>query len=201
MAVLTSLGIPDVTGNTTTLMPKLSYRFRVTFIGDAFTATPTRNVMQVSRPSLSHDPVQIDAYNSRIYLLGKHTWEPVQVVLRDDVDSIVLKEINNQMNRQVDHALQSSVKSGSAYKFSMIVETLDGGNPNPGVLDRFEFAGCYIQTVNYGDMNYGDSNMVTTQMQIRYDNCEIYDANGRATLTGATQDQTLVNATGGQVAD
>ena len=31
---------------------------------------------------------------------GKHTWDTVSIVLRDDVDSVVLRELNNQLNRQ-----------------------------------------------------------------------------------------------------
>ena len=147
MAVITTLGVPDNSGNTTTIMPKLQYRFRVTFIGEGFTATPTRSVISVSRPNISHDEVLLDTYNSRIYLAGKHTWEPVSITLRDDVDSTVLRELNNQLNRQVDHANQSSTRSGAGYKFQMLVETLDGANPTPGVLDKFELAGCYIQNI------------------------------------------------------
>ena len=74
MAVITTLGVPDNQGNTTTIMPKLAYRFRVTFIGEGFSATPTRSVMTVGRPSLTHDEGVLEAYNSRIYLAGKHTW-------------------------------------------------------------------------------------------------------------------------------
>ena len=80
MAVITTLGVPDNAGNTTTIMPKLQYRFRVTFIGDGFSATPTRSVISVSRPGLTHDEVLIDAYNSRINLAGKHTWDPITSV-------------------------------------------------------------------------------------------------------------------------
>ena len=196
MAVITTLGVPDNSGNTTTIMPKLQYRFRVTFIGDGFTATPTRSVISVSRPNISHDEVLLDTYNSRIYLAGKHTWEPVSVTLRDDVDSIVLRELNNQLNRQVDHANQSSTRSGAGYKFQMLVETLDGANPTPGVLDKFELAGCYIQNITYGEMAYASSEQVQITVSIRYDNAEIFDAAGNATLTGETPDQTLSNATG-----
>ena len=196
MAVITTLGVPDNTGNTTTIMPKLQYRFRVTFIGEGFTATPTRSVISVSRPSLTHDEIPLDMYNSRIYLAGKHTWEPVSVVLRDDVDSVVLRELNGQLNRQVDHANQSSPRSGSAYKFQLLVESLDGASPTPGVLDKIELAGCYIQNLSYGDMAYASSDQVQVTVAIRYDNAEIFDAAGNATLTGATLDQTLSNATG-----
>jgi len=197
MAVITTLGVPDNQGNTTTIMPKLAYRFRVTFIGEGFSATPTRSVMTVGRPSLTHDEVVLDAYNSRIYLAGKHTWDPISVVLRDDVDSAVLRELNNQLNRQVDHANQASSRAGSGYKFQMKVESLDGGNPTPGVLDTFELAGCYINNIQYGDMDYANSGQVQMTVSIRYDNAEIFDAAGNATLTGSTPDQTVSNATGG----
>tara|TARA_B100001094_G_scaffold295635_1_gene317133 strand:+ start:1607 stop:2212 length:606 start_codon:yes stop_codon:yes gene_type:complete len=196
MAVITTLGVPDNSGNTTTIMPKLQYRFRVTFIGDGFSATPTRSVISVGRPSLTHDEIPLDVYNSRIYLAGKHTWEPVSVVLRDDVDSTVLREMNNQLNRQVDHANQSSGRSGAGYKFQMTVETLDGANPTPGILDKFELAGCYIQNITYGEMAYASSEQVQVTVSIRYDNAEIFDAAGNATLTGVSPDQTLSNATG-----
>ena len=197
MAVITTLGVPDNAGNTTTIMPKLQYRFRVTFIGEGFSSTPTRSVVSVSRPALTHDETIVDAYNSRIYLAGKHMWEAVSIVLRDDVDSVVLRELNAQLNRQVDHANQSSPRSGSAYKFQMIMETLDGASPTPGVLDKFELAGCYIANISYGDMAYASSEQVQVTVGIRYDNAEIFDAAGNATLTGADLDQTLSNATGG----
>lgn len=197
MAVLTTLGVPDNAGNTTTIMPKLQYRFRVTFNGDAFSATPTRNVISTSRPGLTHEQIPLDAYNSRIYLAGKHTWEPVSIVLRDDVDSVTLRELNAQLNRQVDHANQSGPRAGSAYKFTTLVETLDGSNPTPGVLDTFELSGCYITNIQYGDLAYAASDQVQVTVQIQYDNAEIYDANGNATLTGATApDQTASTATG-----
>jgi hypothetical protein len=196
MAVLTTLGVPDNTGNTTTIMPKLQYRFRVTFIGAGFSATPTRSVVSAGRPTLTHDAITLDAYNSRIYLAGKHTWGDVAIILRDDVDSAVMKEINQQMNRQVDHANQSSSRSGSGYKFTVKVETLDGASPTPGILDTYELSGCYIQGVTYGDLNYATNEQITMTVTLKYDNAEIYDAAGNATLTGITPAQNTSNATG-----
>lgn len=196
MAVITTLGVPDNSGNTTTIMPKLQYRFRVTFIGEGFSSTPTRSVVSISRPSLTHDETIVDAYNSRIYLAGKHSWEAVTVVIRDDVDSAVIRELNNQLNRQIDHANQSSPRAGAAYKFQMTCETLDGSNPTPGVLDKFELAGCYISNIQYGEMAYASSEQVQMTVSVRYDNAEIFDASNQPTLTGTTPDQTLSNATG-----
>jgi len=78
----------------------------------------------------------------------------------------------------------------------MTVESLDGANPTPGVLDKFELAGCYIQNIQYGEMAYAASEQVQVTVSVRYDNAEIYDAAGNATLTGVTPDQTRSNATG-----
>ena len=196
MALISSLGVPIDGAATTTIMPKLSYRFRVTFVGDEWDSQPTRSVIMASRPSLQHDGVQVDAYNSRIYLAGKHTWSPVQLTFRDDVDGTVITQINKQMNKQMDHANQSGVRAGSGYKFGMVVETLDGGNPDPGVLDTYELAGCYIQNVSYGDYNYGSSEQITISITVQYDNCEIYDSATNETLTGVTQTNDTSNASG-----
>jgi hypothetical protein len=199
MAVISNLGIPDRGNVTSTIMPKLAYRFRVTFISpqeSGFTNTITRSVIGASRPTLQHDPITLDSYNSRIYLAGKHTWAPIQITFRDDVDSAVMKQVNSQMNLQVDHANQSSPRAGSSYKFGLLVETLDGANPSPGVLDTYELAGCFITNVSYGDLNYGQSDQITMSITVQYDNAEIYDAAGQATLTGAKISQSGAQASG-----
>tara|TARA_B110000879_G_scaffold211673_1_gene305121 strand:- start:223 stop:843 length:621 start_codon:yes stop_codon:yes gene_type:complete len=172
MAVITNFGVP-VDGSVTTLMPKLQYRFRVAFTGlgngSPNKSSVTQNVISTSRPNLTHEEVVIDSYNSKMYLAGKHTWEPITVVFRDDMSSHVIKAIGAQLNKQVDHADQASSISGSAYKFTMQIETLDGNNTTPTVFDSWDLAGCFITQVQYGDLNYADSNMVQVTMTIRFD--------------------------------
>jgi len=43
--------------------------------------------MSVTRPTFSHEEVVVDVYNSKIYVAGKHTWDPVTVTIRDDVNN------------------------------------------------------------------------------------------------------------------
>jgi len=40
----------------------------------------------------------IDAYNSRTYLAGKHTWEPVTLNLREDANNNVKKSLVSSYN-------------------------------------------------------------------------------------------------------
>ena len=157
------------------LMPKLKYRFRAIFENFGV-STPrtelTKQIMDFTRPSVNFDPIDIDIYNSRVRLAGKHTWEDINVTLRDDASGAVSKLVSEQLQRQLDFMEQSSASSGSDYKFTTKLEMLDGGNGanEPNVLETWEIYGCYLANVNYGDMNYGSSEPVTVSMTLRYDN-------------------------------
>ena len=157
------------------LMPKLKYRFRVMFENFGV-ATPrtelTKQVIDFTRPSVSFEEITIDIYNSKLYLAGKHTWEMVTVNLRDDASGNVTKLVGQQLQKQLDFMEQASAASGIDYKFVTKLEMLDGGNgvAQPVVLETWELYGCYLQNVNYNDLNYASSEVVTISMSIRFDN-------------------------------
>jgi hypothetical protein len=176
MADLTQFGIPTDTG-TSIVMPKLQYRFRVKMISFGTNASSndfTQNVISVTRPSLTHDEITIDAYNSRAYIAGKHTWEPITLTLRDDINNNVNKHIASQLQKQLNHGLQSAPASASQYKFGILVEQLDGAQPAL-VVESWSFNGCFIQNVNYGENNYATSDVMQITLQIRYDNADIHN--------------------------
>jgi len=157
------------------LMPKLKYRFRVMFenLGQSTPRTElTKQVMDFTRPSVTFDEIPIEIYNSRLYLAGKHTWEMLTVNLRDDASGTVSKLVGEQLQKQLDFMEQASAASGIDYKFTTKCEILDGGNgtSTPTVLETWEIYGCYLNQVNYNDLNYGTSEPVTVTMQIRFDN-------------------------------
>jgi hypothetical protein len=153
------------------VQPKLSYRFRVLLneFGSGENLELTSQVVSVSRPSLTHDDVVIDVYNSRINLAGKHTWDAITLTVRDDVTGLVTRAIAAQMQKQVDHANQSSTKAGGGYKFGMAIQNLDGSQPAE-ILDAWQLVGCYIQNVNYGENNYATSDALQVTIAIKYDN-------------------------------
>lgn len=175
MAVLDRLSVPVNGESQGTLMPKLRFRFRVNFInmGGTDTRVATNNVISVSRPNVQHDEVQVDTYNSRIYLAGKHAWEPITVELRDDITSATSSILDQQVARQIDMANQSSPQAGVSYKFVTVIENLNGGNPDPLVLDTWVLYGCYITNLSYQDTDYssgGEYQQIS--VQIRFDNAE-----------------------------
>jgi len=157
------------------LMPKLQYRFRV-ILENFGVSTPrselTKQVVDVTRPSLTFDETILDVYNSRVYLAGKHTWEPMTINLRDDVNNSVTKLCGEQIQKQFDFFEQSSAASGIDYKFSGKIEMLDGGQGANAVtvLETWELYGAYVQNINYNTMAYATSDAVTITMAIRFDN-------------------------------
>ena len=157
------------------LMPKLQYRFRVVLENFGI-STPrselTKQVVDVTRPDLSFDQITLDVYNSRVYMAGKHTWNPITLNLRDDVNNAVSKLVGEQIQKQFDFFEQASAVSGIDYKFTARTEILDGGqgSSTPNVLETFELYGAYIESVNYNTLAYNTSDPATVTLSIRYDN-------------------------------
>ena len=157
------------------LMPKLQYRFRL-ILENFGVSTPrtelTKQVIDVTRPSLTFDETILEVYNSRVYLAGKHTWDPLTINLRDDVNNSVTRLCGEQIQKQFDFFEQSSASSGTDYKFTGRIEMLDGGNGANAVtvLETWELYGAYVQNINYNTMAYATSDPATITLSVRYDN-------------------------------
>jgi hypothetical protein len=171
------------------LMPKLKYRFRVTLLGFGTQASTelTKQVIDVTRPKVAFEEIEVPVYNSKIYLSGKYTFETLTLNVRDDASGNVTKLVGQQIQKQFDFMEQASARSGIDYKFTTRVEVLDGGNGalGPQVLETFECFGCFLQNTDYGDLNYGTNEVATIAMTIRFDNM-LHEAGtvGVGTLVG-----------------
>jgi len=165
ISTLSKITVPLASGDSAStqglLMPKLQYRFRVS-LENFGVSTPTteltKQVVDITRPTVSFEPMEIHAYNSKAYLAGKHTWAPIIV--------------GEQLQKQFDFYEQSSAASGQDYKFTTRIEILDGGNGanTPNVLETFELYGCFVTNANYNTLSYATNEPVTITLEIQYDN-------------------------------
>jgi len=162
------------------LMPKLKYRFRVTFLnqfgGGAEAKTLTQNVQNVTRPVVTYDEILVESYNSKVYMHGKHTWDPITVVIRDDITNSVTKLVGAQAQRQVNHFQQTTPAAGNDYKFDMKIEILDG--VNAGSSEVWYLEGCFLQNVNYSDSDYSANEPVQITLAVRFDNATHFQGEG-----------------------
>lgn len=196
---LSKLGVPlqgdQSAGNQGLLMPKLSYRFRVLFenLGVSKPTTElTKQVVTAGRPAVEFDDITLEVYNSRIHYAGKPKWNPISIVVRDDVTGAVSKLVGEQIQKQFDFFEQASAASGTDYKFTTKIELLDGGNGayDPVVLETWECYGCYIQKSEYMGTDYSKSDALTITMNIIYDNAIQVNAVGTPSGVGAAVGRT-----------
>ena len=177
---LNTFGVPTDSGASTgtgILQPKLNYRFRVsvTNFGGLGTQSAdfTRQVMNVKRPTVTHESIPIDSYNSRTYMMGKHTWAPVSITLRDDVGNSLTQLVGKQLQTQLDHRNQAGPQAGANYKFVTKIETLDGNSGDP--IETWELEGCFLTNADYAQTDYAVSDAVTITLEMQYDNAILYD--------------------------
>jgi len=179
IAALSNFTVPlasdQSAGSQGMLMPKLKYRFRLSFenFGTGNSTTElTKQVEDCGRPSVKFANQVIEIYNSKINYAGKPTWDPLPVKIRDDVTGAVTTLIGEQNQRQFDFFEQSSAASAGDYKFTLRIEMLDGGNgtSTPNVLETWVCYGCYLVSTNWSTLAYKEQGPVVIDLSIQFDN-------------------------------
>lgn len=183
---LLNFKVPGVP-NGVMLQPKPSYRFRVVIqppesliAQTASLLNLTRAVQEIERPRIQHPRVAVNLYNSTAYYAGRHEWQPIRMILRDDVCSEALRNLVVLYYAQLDHVNQSGAQAAGSYKFDMDVATLNGRNGVDPVaeLDRFQLQGCFITNLGFGQLNYTrGEDFLTLELEISFDHAIIFTNN------------------------
>lgn len=178
MVTLTKFGVPlgadGSEGRQGILQPKLKYRFRVRTVNFGPSNQQinlTQQVMNIQKPKVNHEEVVIDSYNSKAWIAGKHTWDPVSLVLRDDITNAVSRLVGHQQQKQLNHFEQTSAAAGVNYKFQMFIETMDGGNSV--VQEQWVLEGCWLQGVDYDSLDYTASEVQMITLNVKFDNATL----------------------------
>jgi hypothetical protein len=185
MANLAKFGIPLDGNKLGILQPKQKYRFRVVwqnFGENNGLREMTANVVTCTRPKISWSEAELHSYNSVAWIQGKHTFDMIEITLRDDITNSVISSVGAQVQKQMNHFEQTSAVAGINYKFSMEIHALDGTDNDQ--LESWVLDGCWLHDTAYGDNDYasGDPNIVT--LTIRFDNAT--NVSGPNTNDGTT---------------
>lgn len=176
MATITQMGIPGLgDAGTNILQPKMKHKWSVTFAniagGGASSSDLSVQAVNITRPVLSFEEVQLDRYNSRAWVAGKHTFEPMTITFEDDVTSLATSVLQAQLSQQQwliggQGPWLASAGDGSAYKFATTLNMLDG---HETVIEAWNISGCWIQNIDYTDLDYSTSDAVQINVTLRYD--------------------------------
>jgi hypothetical protein len=172
VATLSQVGIGGVGGPI--LMPKLQNRWNVLFIGIGGNSAGNDLSLQattVTRPNLSFEEVQLDRYNSRAYVAGKHSWDPCTLTIEDDITNRASAVIQAQIEKQqrligASGPWLNTEATAAGYKFGTLINMLDG---NEGIVETWKLEGCYISAVDYGSGDYSTAEKLNISLTVRYD--------------------------------
>jgi hypothetical protein len=172
MSTINDLGIPGI--GTGILQPKLKNLWRATFanLGGGVDSQPlSMQAINVTRPSIDFEEVQLDRYNSRAWVAGKHTWQTMTLTVEDDITGTASRVIQEQMQQQqwligAEGPFLGKGEEGSLYKFVTYLEQLDGKEQT---VEKWTIEGCWFQAVDYTDLDYAASDAVQINLTIRFD--------------------------------
>lgn len=156
------------------LTPKVKWHFRV-FVTNFGVGSPsqgmdlTQQVVSVGRPKYSNPEYTVMSYNNISYGAGRTTFEPINLVVRDDVTNAASRLIGAQLMRQQNVFESTAFPAGVNYKFLMFIQGMDGGND--AILESWMIEGAWLSSVDYGDYDYTQSSEYNTiNMTVRFDN-------------------------------
>jgi hypothetical protein len=173
---LSKFGVPINGARNGLFMPKIKHRFRVRVINFGPIAGGlelTQQVMSVDRPNVNFSSQQVHSYNSIMHYAGKAEWQTINLTVRDDITNSVSKLVGHQVQKQMNFFEQTSVAAGINYKFTSLIELMDGGNEE--VFEQWTLEGCFLETINYNNLEYSSNDAVDIQMTVRFDNATLAD--------------------------
>jgi hypothetical protein len=128
--------------------------------------------IQVSRPKLTWEENELRRYNSVDWVPGHHTFEPMKLVIEDDIMGTATAVIQAQAQRQqwivgAQGQWMAAAGEGSIIKFATFLEMLDG---NQETVEAWTYEGCWLKEIDWGDMEYKTSTPLQISLTVRFTN-------------------------------
>lgn len=127
---------------------------------------PRHYVKLAARPKLSIDSTEINFLNATTWIPGKAKWEPISVTYYDIPDQTMKPLwdwIASIYDFQKPADLFQSEKAGWNGEVNLML--FDGcGNE----LERWQLLSCWPESVDFGDLDYANSDEVTMELSLRY---------------------------------
>jgi hypothetical protein len=161
------MGIGEVGKKNTIIKRKFRFLMDITYPGGYI---PPHFVKVAGRPKLSIDSTEINFLNATTWIPGKPKWEPISVTYIDVAHSDMgplLNWITTIYDFQHELTLQMSEKSG--WSGTANIYMLDGCG---SVLETWSLKSCYPESVDFGTLEYANSEEATIELTLRYSEVE-----------------------------
>jgi len=124
-------------------------------------------VTSTSRPSAKINSTEIPFLNTSTYVAGRFTWEEIKVTFKDPIGPSASQALMEWFSL---HAESFTGRMGYAagYKKDVELEMLD---PTGVVVEKWILQGCFLTSLNFGDLNYSQDEIATIDAGLRMDRC------------------------------
>ena len=140
--------------------PKLKNRFIMQIDGiNAYL------IKAMNRPTLEQETVELDHMNVTRYVKGKSKWQAIEITLYDPVVPSAAQQVLEWI-RLHHESVTGRDGYSDFYKKNITFNLLD---PVGAVVEEWELKGAYIQSANFGDMDFASSDPVEISLTLRYD--------------------------------
>ena len=158
---LTDLGPePDFYDSAFTWEPKYENRF-IMSISDV----PAFLIKSSAKPSATNGKITLDHINVQRYVKGKTVWNTIDIQL---YDAIVPSAAQKMMEWFRLHHESATGRDGysSMYKKDITLESL---SPLGEVIEDWTLKGAFLESVNFGALDWSNENPVMIQATLSYD--------------------------------
>jgi len=118
-----------------------------------------------ARPSISQNEVEIPFLNTSTWVLGRFTWEPISITLRDPIGPSAAQAVMEWV-RLGSESITGRQGYSSGYKRQLSIEMLD---PTGVVVEKWMLDGAMVTNVNFGDLDFSDDSLSEITMDVRFD--------------------------------
>jgi hypothetical protein len=139
-------------------MVELKHKFRLKFIIRDFTEE-TLNELSINTIAFTLPTISFSV------LALTPAWSDISVTMQKDSSHLVENGINELLKRQMAKA---------NYKFDLHCDILSDGR-KPKVLTHWVFEGCFLKTIDYGELDYKSSEPTQFDLDICFDTAINYN--------------------------
>ncbi len=137
--------------------------------GVSATGIETLPPLKSARPNISFKEMEVQHLTETIYYPQKPEWKPVNLVLYDLKKS--RHPVMEWLKKSFDPKTATWKPSGdNDFKQKIILEVYDGcGN----TMEKWVFDNAWPQSVEFGELDMGNSEILTAEITLRYDRAYI----------------------------
>ena len=124
-------------------------------------------VTSTARPSAKIKSVEIPFLNTKTYVAGIFEWEEIKVTFRDPIGPSASQALMEWFRLHAE-SVTGRMGYAAGYKKDVELEMLD---PTGVVVQKWILQGCFLTSLNFGDLNYTQDELANIDASLRMDRC------------------------------